>query len=456
MSNPQQPASPVPAARRPVAASPGEGKARLQAVRGMNDVLPDEAPAWERLEAAAREVFGQYGYRNLRVPLVEPTALYVRGIGEATDIVEKEMYTFDDKLNGESLTLRPEATAGIVRAAIEHNLTYERPQRVWTAGAMFRHERPQKGRYRQFHQLDVEALGFAGPDVDAEQIVMLSRLWKRLGLPGIELRINSIGDAADRAAHRAELVAYFEKHAALLDEDARRRLHANPLRILDSKNPAMQEMLGGAPRLIDRVGGEARAHFEGLCRALDDAGIAYAVDPRLVRGLDYYNRTVFEWVSAGLGAQGTVAGGGRYDGLFAQLGGKPVPACGFGSGMERLVLLMREAGAEAACASGPLAYVVHDGDAAARLAVRIAESLRDDGHAVVVNGGGGSMKSQMKRADASGAALALIVGDDEVAAGTVALKPLRGDGDQAAVPIEQLRARAAEWAARLRAQRSTG
>jgi len=411
--------------------------APLQAVRGMNDVLPDEAALWERLEATARKVFDQYGYRNIRVPLVEPTALFVRGIGEHTDVVEKEMYTFDDRLSGESLTLRPEATAGIVRAAIEHNLCYERPQRVWLAGPMFRHERPQKGRYRQFHQLDVEALGFAGPDVDAEQIAMLARLWRELGIAdGIRLSINSIGDAHERRSHRAALVAHFERHADLLDDDAKRRLHANPLRILDSKNEAMQAMIGKAPRLIDALGAESRAHFDALATMLAGAGIAFDVDARLVRGLDYYNRTVFEWITDRLGAQGTVAGGGRYDGLFEALGGKPTPACGFAIGIERLVLLMQQAGVPAAVA--PLAYVVHVGDAAGTLARRVAETLRDAGHAAIVHAGGGSFKAQMKKADASGARFALIVGDDEAAAGTVAVKPLRESGEQRTVPARDV------------------
>jgi histidyl-tRNA synthetase len=403
----------------------------------MNDVLPGEGALWERFEGAARGVFEQYGYRNIRVPLVEPTALFVRGIGEHTDVVEKEMYTFEDKLNGESLTLRPEATAGIVRAAIEHNLTYERPLRIWTGGPMFRHERPQKGRYRQFHQLDVEALGFAGPDVDAEQIVMLARLWRTLGLTGVSLSINSIGDPAERAAHRAALIAHLAAHQALLDDDSRRRLHANPLRILDSKNPAMQELIGAAPRLVDRLGAESRAHFEALQALLDEAGIAYRIDARLVRGLDYYNRTVFEWVTDALGAQGTVAGGGRYDGLFEQLGGRPTPACGFAIGVERMILLLREQGLPAA--EAPDAYVVHAGDAAGRLARRIAETLRDAGRRVTLHAGGGSFKSQMKRADASGAPYALIIGDDEAARDSVAVKPLRG-GEQFTVAAAELAA----------------
>jgi histidyl-tRNA synthetase len=413
----------------------------LQAVRGMNDVLPDEAPRWQRFEDVARRVFEQYGYRNLRVPLVEPTALYVRSIGEHTDVVEKEMYTFEDRLNGESLTLRPEATAGIVRAAIQHNLIYERPQRVWTSGAMFRHERPQKGRSRQFDQFDVEALGFPGPDVDAEQIVMLARLWRALGLDGIALSLNSIGDPDERRAHRAALIEYFERHAAALDDDAKRRLHANPLRILDSKNPAMQAIVAGAPRLLDRLGSESRAHFDALCALLDDAGVRYTVNPRLVRGLDYYNRTVFEWVTDALGAQGTVAGGGRYDGLFAELGGKPTPACGFAIGVERMVLLLE---AQANVIANALdAYVLHGGDAGARVARSVAETLRDHGASVVVHAGGGNFRTQMKKADASGAAIAIIVGDDEVAAGSVAVKPLRGAGEQVAVPMADVAARVA-------------
>ena len=406
----------------------------LQAVRGMNDVLPAEAAVWEFLEDAARDVFRQYGYRNVRIPIVESTALFVRGIGDATDIVEREMYTFEDKLNGESLTLRPEATAGIVRAAIEHNLTYDRPQRVWTAGPMFRHERPQRGRYRQFHQFDVEALGFEGPDVDTEQIVMLARLWHKLGLAdSIRLHVNSLGDRHDRLAHRNELVAYFKRNEASLDEDSRRRLVTNPLRILDSKNPAMQAIIAEAPRLVEMIRDKSLVHFEGLKRMLDETGIAYEVNPRLVRGLDYYNRTVFEFVTDRLGAQGTVAGGGRYDDLFEQLGGKREFACGFAIGIERMVLLLQEVGT--ARAAVPLAYVVHMSEAGAKLASRVGETLRDAGNAIVVNAGGGSIKSQMKKADASGAAFALIIGDDEVAAGSVSVKPLRGGGEQIDVAV---------------------
>ena len=411
----------------------------LQAVRGMNDVLPDEACAWQRFEDTARDVFERYGYRHLRVPIVEPTPLFVRSIGEHTDVVEKEMYTFDDKLNGDSLTLRPEATAGIVRAAIEHSLTYERPLRVWTGGPMFRHERPQKGRYRQFHQLDVEALGFAGPDVDAEQIVMLARLWRALGLDGIALTINSIGDADERRAHRAALIEYFERHRSDLDDDAQRRLHANPLRILDSKNPALAGLIADAPRLLDGLGAASRAHFDALRALLDEAGIGYTIEPRLVRGLDYYNRTVFEWVTDALGAQGTVAGGGRYDGLFEALGGKPTPACGFAIGIERMILLLHAQGATRVTA--PDAYVVHVGERAGVLARRVAESLRDHGASIVLHAGGGSFKSQMKKADASGARLALIIGDDEASVETVAIKTLRDGGEQVAVPLRDLHAR---------------
>ena len=414
---------------------------KLQAIRGMEDVLPDAAPLWEKLEDECRAVFRQYGYRNMRTPIVEPTALFVRGIGEVTDIVEKEMYVFEDR-NGESLALRPEATAGIVRSAIEHNFLYNGPMRVWTVGPMFRYERPQKGRQRQFHQFDVEALGFEGPDVDAEQIIMLARLWKALGLTGaapsgtgsngVELHINSIADPADRKVHREKLVAYFERHASLLDEDARRRLHTNPLRILDSKNPAMQAMIEDAPMLIDELGEEARRHFDALQELLTAAGLQYRVNPRIVRGLDYYNRTVFEWISPQVGAQSTIAGGGRYDALFAQLGGKPTAACGFAFGIERVLLAMQAAGAQAVC--GPDVFLVHSGDSAEMSAWRVSERLRDARLAVVL-GSGGSFKSQMKKADASGAAVAVIIGEDEARSNQVTVKPLRG-GEQKTMALE--------------------
>jgi histidyl-tRNA synthetase len=410
--------------------------APLQAVRGMNDVLPDEASLWEFLEDTVRDVFRQYGFRNIRTPIVEKTELFVRGVGAVTDIVEKEMYTFDD--NGESLSLRPEGTAPTVRAALEHNLLYEGPKRLWYSGPLFRHERPQKGRYRQYHTFGAEALGFAAPDIDVELLVMSDRLWKRLGLRDITLELNTIGSAAERRAFRGQLIAYFERHADALDADSRRRLNTNPLRILDSKNPSMQALIEGAPRLWDALNDESRTMFAQVQGGLSEAGIAFRINPRLVRGLDYYNATVFEWVTTRLGAQGAVCSGGRYDGLFEQLGGKPTPGCGFGIGAERVVLLLQDAGRNVDDA--PLAYVVHAGDAAAKLARRVGETLRDAGRAIVVNAGGGSFKSQMKKADASGAAYALIIGDDEVAAGAVSVKPLREGGDQIAVPVAELAA----------------
>jgi histidyl-tRNA synthetase len=407
--------------------------AKIQAIRGMDDVLPDQSPLWQKLEDEARRVLEQYGYRNMRTPIVEPTALFVRGLGEVTDIVEKEMYVFEDR-NGESLALRPEATAGIVRSAIEHNFLYNGPLRVWTSGAIFRYERPQKGRSRQFHQLDVEALGFEGPDVDAEQIVMLARLWKALGIRSAELQVNSIGDAADRKVHREKLVAYFEKHEALLDEDARRRLHTNPLRILDSKNPAMQPMIEGAPRLLDHLGDGAAEHFAALKVRLDEAGVAYSVNARLVRGLDYYNRTVFEWISPEVGAQSTLAGGGRYDALFEQLGGKATPACGFGMGIERVLLAWQAA--EGHAAFEPDVFIVHAGEAAEIAAWKASEKLRDAGLSVIL-GAGGSFKSQMKKADASGARYAVILGEDEVSAALLTVKPLRAAGEQKTLALRE-------------------
>jgi len=416
---------------------------KLQAIRGMEDVLPDASPLWEKLEDACRDVFRRYGYVYVRTPIVEFTPLFVRSIGEVTDIVGKEMYTFPDR-NGESLTLRPEATAGIVRAAIEHNYLYNGPMRVWTAGPMFRYEKPQKGRQREFYQYDVEALGFEGPDVDAEQIVMLARLWKALGIDAggsggaPVLHLNTIGDPSDRKAYREKLVAYFAQHEGELDEDSKKRLHANPLRILDSKNPAMQALIAGAPRLEADLGEPAAKHFEGLQRMLRDAGLEFTVNPRLVRGMDYYNRTVFEWVSDRIGAQSTLAGGGRYDGLFEQLGGKPTPATGFGMGMERVLLTMQACGAVASVQ--PDVFVVHAGEAAAREGWKLAEWLRDHGRTVVL-GNGGSFKSQMKKADASGARYAAILGDDEVGAGKVTMKALRAEEAQALVTREQLLSR---------------
>jgi histidyl-tRNA synthetase len=372
------------------------------------------------------------------MPIVEPTPLFKRAIGEVTDIVEKEMYSFVDSLNGEPLTLRPEGTAGCERAVIQHNLIAQQPQRLYYMGQMFRHERPQKGRYRQFHQVGVEALGFTGPDIDAEMILMGARLWDDLGLDGIKLQLNTLGQPEERARHRADLIVYFEQHQDLLDEDAKRRLHSNPLRILDSKNPAMQEVIVGAPKLIDYLGEASLEHFNAVQQILKDAGLPFEINPRLVRGLDYYNLTVFEWVTDRLGAQGTVCAGGRYDGLVGQLGGKTAPACGFAMGVERLIALVRDAGGEPG-KRGTDVYVVHAGEAASRMAFRAAEGLRDQGIDVVLHCGGGSFKSQMKKADASGAAFAVIIGDDEAAANEVSLKPMREEGDgQKRVPLEAL------------------
>ena len=401
----------------------------IQSVRGMNDILPGEAEFWEVFEETVRSWLKSYGYRPIRLPIVEPTPLFKRAIGEVTDIVEKEMYSFVDSLNGEPLTLRPEGTAGCVRAVIQHNLIAQQPQRLYYMGQMYRHERPQKGRYRQFHQVGVEALGFSGPDIDAEHILMGARLWDDLGLDGIRLQINTLGQPEERARHRAELITYFEGHAGLLDEDAKRRLHSNPLRILDSKNPAMQEIIVAAPKLIDHLGAESLAHFEGVQQVLRDAGQPYEINPRLVRGLDYYNLTVFEWVTDRLGAQGTVCAGGRFDGLVQQLGGKSAPACGFAMGVERLIALVRESGGEPAV-QGVDVYLVHQGVAASRLAPRVAEGLRDQGIDVLFHCGGGSFKSQMKKADASGATFAVIIGDDEAEAGEVTLKHLREENTQ--------------------------
>ncbi len=397
---------------------------KVRALTGMKDILPHESAVWEELEAIVREWLAMYGYRNMRTPVLEHTRLFARGIGEVTDIVEKEMYSFRDSLNDDHLTMRPEFTAGMVRATIEHNLLYERPQRVYCMGPVFRHERPQRGRYRQFHQIDVEALGFAGPDIDAELIVMLARLWKRLGLTDIRLELNSLGQADERAAHRDALIAHLEKNIDVLDEEARRRMHTNPLRVLDTKNPAMQQMANEAPRLFDFLGEASRAHFEGVCARLRDAGIEYTLNPRLVRGLDYYNLTVFVWVTDRLGAQGTVCGGGRYDGLLELLGGKPAPAVGFAIGMERLLDLWQQAGQSAERPECDV-YVVHQGEAEQRRAALLAESLRDAGYRVLVHAGSSSFKSQFKRADASGAAVALIIGPDELAAGNAAVKWLR-------------------------------
>ena len=429
----------------------------LRAVKGMNDILPPSVPRteklpdsalWQWFETTVRSVLARYGYQNLLTPVVEPTALFVRGLGEVTDIVEKEMYSFEDSMNGDKLTLRPEATAGIVRAMVEHNALYNGPLRLWTMGAMFRHERPQKGRYRQFHQLDVEALGFAGPDVDAEIILMVRRLWKELGLiegQHVRLELNSLGQPAERAAHRAALIAHFEAHADQLDEEAKRRLHTNPLRILDTKNPAMQALVEAAPKLMDFLGEETLAHFNAVRTILDAAGLEYRVNTRLVRGMDYYNLTVFEWVTDQLGSQGTVCGGGRYDGLIEQLGGKPAPAVGFGLGIERLLLLIQELGLPVPDGA-PHAYAVVADAAALPQALATLEALRGQGIAVQMHAGGGGMKAQFKKADASGARYALVFGGDELARGMVGVKALR---DAAVAQVERPLSGVEAWAATL-------
>lgn len=415
---------------------------KVHAITGMKDVLPDASAHWENLEEIVRQWLAAYGYRNMRAPVLEHTRLFTRGIGEVTDIVEKEMYSFTDSLNDEHLTLRPEFTAGLVRASIEHNLLYDRPQRVYSMGPVFRHEKPQRGRYRQFHQIDVEALGFAGPDIDAELIIMLARLWKALGLQHVRLELNSLGQPAERAAHREALVRHLEANLGVLDEEARRRMHTNPLRVLDTKNPAMQEMANAAPSLFDFLGDESRAHFEGVCQRLTDAGISYTLNPRLVRGLDYYNSTVFEWVSDQLGAQGTVCGGGRYDGLVELLGGKGAPAVGFAIGMERLLDLWAQYQPPSSAAECQV-YMIHQSDAAQRACATLAEQLRDAGLRVIVHAGSSGFKSQFKRADASGAQVAVIVGEDELRDGVVSIKWLRAGlavegAQQESVPMNRL------------------
>ncbi len=413
----------------------------IQAVRGMNDTLPGETAAWQYLEAVLREVVHAYGYREIRLPVVEKTELFKRSIGEITDIVEKEMYTFEDR-NGESLTLRPEGTAGCVRACMEHGLLYNQVQRLWYAGPMFRHERPQKGRYRQFHQLGVEAFGMAGPDIDAEMILMSARIWQRLGIGHTVLQLNSLGTLAARTTYRDALVAYLNSRVAELDEDSRRRLHGNPLRILDSKNPALAEVIAAAPSLADYIDDESRQHFEALCGLLDVAGIPYELNPRLVRGLDYYSKTVFEWVTDRLGAQGTICAGGRFDGLVEYLGGRPTPAFGFAVGLERMHALL-QAGDAPLPAADPHCYLVLSGERGTQRGMVFAEELRnaEPRLRVQTNCGGGSFKSQFKRADRSGATYALVIGDDEATQQTVVIKPLRDTAEQFAVPQQQLKER---------------
>ena len=408
---------------------------QIQAVRGMNDILPQHADLWRFFEEIVEDWLAAYGYRAIRMPIVEQTSLFSRAIGEVTDIVEKEMYTFIDALNGESLTLRPEGTASCVRAVLQHNLLYNAPQRLWYEGPMFRHERPQKGRYRQFHQVGVESLGFAGPDMDAEHIVMTARLWRLLGLDGITLQINTLGTGEDRLRHRKKLIHYLEQHHDSLDEETRRRLYTNPLRVLDSKNPAMQVLIEAAPKLSDDLDEASLKHFEGLQGMLRAAGVGFEINPRLVRGLDYYNFTVFEWVTERLGAQGTVCAGGRYDGLIEQIGGKAAPACGFAMGVERLLALLEDGGFQAP-PQVPDAYVLHLGETATRMAPQVAENLRDKGVKTILHCGGGNFKSQMKKADASGARYAVIIGDNEALVGEISVKSLREPGEQVRMTVE--------------------
>lgn len=406
---------------------------KIVAIKGMNDILPTDAPLWELFENTAETILKSYGYQKIVTPIVEETGLFKRAIGAVTDIVEKEMYSFTDSMNGDELTLRPEGTAGVVRAVLEHNMVYDGPKRLWYKGPMFRHERPQRGRYRQFFQIGAEAVGFAGPDIDAELIMLCRRLWDDLGLQNVRLELNSIGNAEERLRHRADLIAYFESHEALLDAEAKRRLHSNPLRILDTKNPAMQDMVNGAPQLLSYLGEESLAHFNGVKRLLDRNNVQYTVNPRLVRGLDYYNRTVFEWVTEELGSQGTICAGGRYDPLIEQFGGKATPGVGFAMGIERIIELMKGLG-EPAQPSQCDVYMVHQGEEAQVQAFILAERLRDAGLDVVLHcatpTGAGSFKSQMKKADGSGAAFAVILGEDEVAKQVAAVKSLRGEAGE--------------------------
>ncbi|QDD11036.1 histidine--tRNA ligase [Candidatus Methylopumilus planktonicus] len=409
---------------------------KLQSVKGFYDVLPDKTSLWHFVEDKMREVLNLYAYEKINLPLVEPTSLFIDSVGTHTDIVEKEMYSWVDPLNEDQLTLRPEGTAGCVRAVIEHNLTYNGPIRLWYQGPMFRHENVQKGRQRQFNQVGAEAFGFDDANVDAEQILLLSRLWKALDIKDVELHINSIGDPEDRLTYRTELIRYFEGHQDVLDEDAKKRLHQNPLRILDSKNPAMQDMIEGAPKLSDYLNSEAKAHFDSVCDYLKEAGVPFKLNHRLVRGLDYYNRTVYEWVTNRLGSQGTIAGGGRYDYLIERLGGDKTSACGFGIGMERIILLLEDMGV--VIQNEPNIYLVNLGNAAEKYALKLSETLRSHGLKVVLNSGGSSFKSQMKRADKSGAAFAAILGDDEMMEGVAQVKSLRVENVQSKIPLDEL------------------
>ena len=419
---------------------------KLVGVKGMNDILPPHSARWEWLEDKVRSVMSRYAYRNVRLPIVEPTALFVRGLGEVTDIVEKEMYSFEDRLNGEQLTLRPEGTAGLVRAVVEHNLLYEGGKRLYYMGPMFRHERPQRGRYRQFHQIGAEVLGFGGPEVDAELILLAHHLWQALGLEEVRLELNSLGQPDERLAHRAALIAHFESHKDVLDEEAKRRLHSNPLRILDTKNPAMQGVVASAPRLLDFLGEASLAHFNAVKAILDANGIAYSINPRLVRGMDYYNLTVFEFITTRLGSQGTICGGGRYDYLIEQVGGKPSPAVGWALGVERVLELIQEQG-DALPDWAPDVYAIVPESAALPVATQVLQSLRNRGVSAQMHAGTGegmgSMKSQFKRADASGARFALVFGAEELAQGRVSIKSLRdGEGAQRTESL----ATVSEWA----------
>jgi histidyl-tRNA synthetase len=417
----------------------------LTAVKGMNDLLPPASAHWEWLEDKVRGLMARHAYRNLRTPIVEPTALFVRGLGEVTDIVEKEMYSFEDRLNGEQLTLRPESTAGVVRAVVEHNMLYNGGQRLYYMGPMFRHERPQRGRYRQFHQIGAEALGFPGAEVDAELILLAATLWQELGLQGVRLELNSLGQPDERAAHRTALIAHLEAHVDVLDEEAKRRLHTNPLRILDTKNPAMQAVVEAAPKLIDFLGEASLAHFNAVKAILDASGVSYRINPRLVRGMDYYNLTVFEFVTDRLGSQGTICGGGRYDYLIEQVGGKPAPAVGWALGVERVLELLKEQGTLPEPV-GPDVYAIVPDVSALPVVFKTIQTLRVHGMSVQMHAGAGegmgSMKSQFKKADSSGAQFALIFGGDELARGEVTLKSLRdGAGAQEALPLADVTAR---------------
>ena len=417
---------------------------KLTAVKGMNDILPPDSARWEALETAVRQVMHLHAYRNIRTPIVEPTALFVRGLGEVTDIVEKEMYSFEDRLNGEQLTLRPESTAGVVRAAVEHNMLYDGGKRLYYMGPMFRHERPQRGRYRQFHQIGAEALGFGGPEVDAELILLAHALWLALGLKDVRLELNSLGQPPERKQHRAALIAYFEQHLDQLDEDAKRRLHSNPLRILDSKNPAMKALNEAAPKLLDFLGPESLAHFNAVRAMLDANGVIYSINPRLVRGMDYYNLTVFEFITDRLGSQGTVCGGGRYDDLVAEIGGKPAPAVGWALGVERVLELLKEQG-DATAELVPNVYAIIPEASALTQVLPVLQSLRQMGVSVQMHApsgaveGMGSMKSQFKKADSSGAHFALVFGPDELTQGQVTVKALRdGQGAQRTEDLSQI------------------